>query len=162
MFDDLSEFKVVALINKRLPTGQALNAIAHLGLGLCAAVGDEGRHILQFLDFVDRDGGVHRSISARSLVVLQGSSGDIRRLRRDALDTGLPCVDFTVTMTGGDYQSQIARTSVTAETELEYFGVITFGKTDILRPITRKYSLWRQKTDDTSVAPDVHGGHSSS
>ncbi len=95
------EYKIVALINKKLPTGQALNAIAHLGLGLCAAVGEEGRQTLAFLDFVDKDSGVHRSISGHSLVVLQGSSNDIRRLRKSALDIGLPCVDFTATMTGG-------------------------------------------------------------
>lgn len=148
MSTNFSEYKVVALINKTLPAGQALNAIAHLGLGLCAMVGAEGREILQFLDFVDNDGGNHRSISARSLVVLQGSSGHIRTLRRNALDVGLPCVDFTATMTGGDYQSQLERTSATAEKELEYFGVMTLGKAEVLTPLTRKYSLWRQKANE--------------
>jgi len=143
MFQDPTGFRVVALVNKALEPGPAMNSIAHLGMGLASIAGDTGREILQFLNFVDQTGSVHPSISARSLIVLRGSSNEIRSLRTAARKLNLTCVDFTSTMTSGDYLSQLARTSETAEADLEYWGVAVLGRTDELKPLTRKYSLWR-------------------
>lgn len=143
MYQDPTEFRVVALINKTLDPGPAMNTIAHLGMGLVSIAGESGRQVLQFLDFVDQTGGVHPSISARSLIVLRGSSNEIRSLRTVAHDLKLPCVDFTSTMTSGDYLSQMARTNETAAVDLDYWGIAILGRSDDLKPLTRKYSLWR-------------------
>lgn len=143
MIQDPTEFRVVALVNKALDPGLAMNAIAHLGMGLASIVGDSGREVMQFLDFADKTGGVHPSISARSLIVLRGSSNDIRSLRAAARGLSLPCVDFISTMTSGDFLSQLARTRETAEDDIDYWGIAILGRSEDLKPLTRKYSLWR-------------------
>ena len=137
-----SDYKVVAVINKKLDTGPAMNTIAHLGLGLSSLVGDTGRKILQFLDFEDHSGGVHPSISARSLVVLEGSEKHIREFRKTVIDKGIIFVDFTETMTGGDYLEQLDKTKRTTDEGIVYFGLMVLGLAEELKPMTRKFSLW--------------------
>jgi hypothetical protein len=138
------DHRFVALLNKRLESGVALNAIGHMAAGLAAMLArKENIERMRFLDFEDRDGQVHPSISALSLIVLRGTSNDIRTLRQQAREAGLPCVDFTSTMTGGTYLEQLDRTKATSEQEFEYYGTMIFGPIDKVNPITRKYSLWK-------------------
>jgi hypothetical protein len=134
--------RVVVLLNKALAPGVALNAIAHLGMAIANVIGDEGRTQLKFLDFSDADGGIHPSISARSLIVLRGKSSELRKLRREARTAGLATVDFTNSMTGGTYRDQLERTFAAKDDDLEYFGVAVFGPTEMTTPLTRRHSLW--------------------
>ena len=143
MSNKCSDYRVIAVINKKLHPGSALNAIAHLGLGLAAHIGENGRKQLSFLNFIDGSGDNHPSISARSLIVLRGTSGQIQKLRRNVIERGLPCVDFIETMTGGDYKSQLNRTLEEKDDELNYYGVAILGLTEELRPLTKKFSLWK-------------------
>ncbi len=136
-------YKFVALLNKTLEPGVALNALGHMALGLSAALASEQREAMQLLEFVDGDGQSHSHISALSLIVLRGTSGNVRALRDAARRAGLPCVDFTKTMTGGTYTEQLERTRTTAAADLEYYGVMVFGEAEELNPITKKYSLYR-------------------
>lgn len=140
--DQDRSIRVVVLLNKALGVGVALNAIAHLGMGIANLIGDEGRVQLKFLDFSDGDGQAHRSISARSLIVLRGKSSEIRKLRQEAQAIGLSTVDFTNSMTGGTFQDQLLRTAATKSDALEYFGVALFGPTEKISPLTKRYSLW--------------------
>jgi hypothetical protein len=135
--------RVVILLNKNLQTGVALNAAAHLGMAIANLVGEEGRAKLKFLDFVDAEKGVHPSISARSLIVLRGTSSEIRKLRQEALRAGLRTADFTNTMTGQTYREQLERTATTSEATLEYFGVALFGSAETISPLTKRHSLWK-------------------
>lgn len=140
--DPARSTRVVILLNKTLPPGIAANAIAHLGLGTANAAGDQGRENLKFLDFIDRDGQSHRSISARSVIVLRGKPTEIRKLRQQARENGILTVDFSNTMTGGTYREQLQRTAQTSEAELEYYGVALYGPAEKIAPLTKRYSLW--------------------
>jgi hypothetical protein len=135
--------RVVVLLNKNLDPGVALNAIAHLGMSIANVVGELGRARLKFLDYIDKDGHVHPGISARSLIVLRGKPGELRKLRQEAIASRILNVNFTNTMTGGTYKDQLERTSATPEAELEYFGVAVFGRAEEIAGLTRRYSLWR-------------------
>jgi hypothetical protein len=135
--------KFVALLNKNLEPGVALNALGHAALGLGAHLAASQREAMRLLEFHDADEQVHANISALSLIVLRGTSANIRTLRAEALAAGIACVDFTNTMTGGSYTEQLDRTRQTAEAELEYYGIVLFGPVDVLTPLTRKYSLYR-------------------
>lgn len=136
-------YRVVILMNQKLEGGIVLNAIAHLGMGIAHAVGEEGRRQLKFLDFTDGNGQAHKSISARSLIVLRGKLSELRKLREQARDAGILAVDFTSSMTGDTYREQLERTAQIPEPGLEYYGVALFGPVDKISPLTKRYSLWK-------------------
>jgi hypothetical protein len=135
--------KFVIIINKKLDVGVALNAGAHISLGLVSRVTTEVVKEMMFLDFIDKDGGIHPNISALSLIVLRGTSGEIRKARNEAIARNVLFTDFTNTMTGDTYIEQLERTKTTHEAELEYYGLGLFGEKTVLEEFTRKLSLWK-------------------
>ncbi|MGH2414652.1 MAG: DUF2000 domain-containing protein [Microcystaceae cyanobacterium] len=138
--------KIVAVINKNLEHGVALNAIAHMSLGLAARAAKERPQALeemQFLNFQDKDGGDHAFISALSLIVLRGKSSEIQKLRQNLQAADLLYVDFTHQMTSETYVEQLERSRNTSEADLEYYGVCAFGAKSKLELLTKKFSLWR-------------------
>lgn len=143
MSSNPNAYKWVALVNKNLEPGVALNALGHAALGLGATLADSHLSEMQLLDYRDHDGQNHPSISALSLIVLRGTSGNIRALRKEANARGLPYVDFTTTMTGDSYIEQLERTAQTAEEDLEYSAIVLFGESAVLAALTKKYSLYR-------------------
>ncbi len=54
------ENKIVAVINKDIDTGVAMNALAHMTIGLGAQLDNER---LRLNDYVDKDGNVYPNIS---------------------------------------------------------------------------------------------------
>lgn len=78
-----------------------------------------------------------------SLIVLRGTSGNMRNRRAKAQRRSIPCVDFTSSMTGDTFKEQLERTSQTAEPDLEYYCCVLFGRIEELNPLTKKYSLYR-------------------
>lgn len=98
---------------------------------------------MSFVDYEDADGGIH-PVSALSLVVLSAkNSNQIRTARLEAINTGLPYVDFTESMTKDTFVEQMARTKELREEELDYWGLCIFGRKELIDPITKKFSLWR-------------------
>lgn len=65
------KYKFVAVINEKIETGKALNAIAHMGLGLVNIADDTLKEKMSFIDFDDKDHNSHKSISGLSLIVLR-------------------------------------------------------------------------------------------
>jgi hypothetical protein len=153
-----NSYKFVALINKNLDAGVALNALGHAALGLGAHLADGQKEAMRLLEFRDGDGQAHANISALSLIVLRGTSANIRALRREAIARSIACVEFASTMTGDTYVEQLERTAQTPESELDYYAILLFGPAEILNPLTRKYSLYRTtpataKPSDPDKAP---------
>jgi hypothetical protein len=135
--------KFTVILNKNLETGVALNAAAHMAAGLVSQANNGIREQMRFIDFTDKDGGVHPTISALSLIVLRGTSNEIRKARNEAKRRNILFADFTRSMTGDTYVEQLERTQATPEAELEYYGICLFGEKVQLDEFTRKLSLWR-------------------
>lgn len=134
--------KFVVVINKKVPVGNAMNAIGHMAAGLVAACGAPAE--MRFDTYVDKDGTEHRSISDNPFIVLRAdNSNKLRTYRNELLAAGLPVTDFTDTMVEGTYAEQHERTLQTAEADLEYWGVCTFGGIETVNSLTKKFSLWR-------------------
>lgn len=55
----------------------------------------------------------------------------------------IPYTDFTQTMIVGTSEAQLQATEQTVEEELEYFGIVMFGDTAVLREFTKKFSLFK-------------------
>jgi hypothetical protein len=134
--------KFVAVLNKKVPVGTAMNALAHAAAGLSASY--DQPELMRFDDYQDKDDGVHPAISDNPFIILRAdNSNKLRTLREQALAAGIHCNDFTSTMTSGTFVEQQERTKATPEAELEYYAVCLFGEIEQLNALTKKFSLWR-------------------
>lgn len=134
--------RFIAVLNKKIDPGRLMNALGHMAAGLTALFPDMTP--LRFDTYVDKDGGEHKSISDNPFIVLAAdNSNQIRTLRNELKSQNIPFTDFTNTMTVGTFAEQKQRTSETPELELEYYGICFFGPDELLRPHTKKFSLWK-------------------
>lgn len=130
--------KLVAVLNKSIPSGNLMNALAHLCIGFGAKIGQEP---LRLTNYKDADGGDHPFISEIPFMVLEANSNKIRTLRQAAIEQGIAFSDFTDTMTVGGYEEQIKRSAETAEQDMVYYGIVLFGDWEKVSALTRKFSL---------------------
>jgi hypothetical protein len=134
--------KFVAVLNKKVPIGNLMNALGHATAGFAASY--PNKEELRFDNYEDGDGNAHPNISDNPFIILQAdNSNKIRTFRQALIAEGIQFVDFTSSMTVGTYAEQQERTKATPEAELEYWGIVTFGEIDKLGGLTKKFSLWR-------------------
>lgn len=134
--------RFIAILNKKAELGRLFNALGHMTAGLAAREIETEEQC--FIEYHDADGGLHPSISHYPFIVLKAdNSNKIRKVRNECVDRGIPFNDFTSTMTVGTSQEQQDATSNTPEEELEYYGIVMFGETDVLKEFTGKFSLYR-------------------
>jgi hypothetical protein len=134
--------KFVAIINKKVEPGRAMNALGHMAAGLAGGYPDKDALALD--TYIDKDGSKHQSISDNPFIVLKAdNSNQIRTVRNKLIEEGIYFVDFIDTMIEGTFQEQKDRTKATPESELNYYGICFLGPSETLDPITKKFSLWR-------------------
>jgi hypothetical protein len=134
--------RFVAVVSKKIETGRAMNAVAHMAVGLSALYPD--KEALRFDIYTDKDGGEHKSISDNPFIILSAdNSNQIRTLRNKLIELQIPFNDFTSTMIEGTYADQHKRTQESLEIDLEYWGICFFTENDQSRELTKKFSLWR-------------------
>lgn len=139
--DDLTE-KFVAVLNEKIPVGNLMNALAHMAAGLAGSYSNIAE--LRFDSYIDKGGGIHKSISDNPFIILKAdNSNQIRTLRQELIANNIHFNDFTDTMTAGTYIEQKERTKNTAEEDLQYYGICMFGDKILLSQLTKKFSLWR-------------------
>ena len=141
MGNDLTH-KFVAVLNKKIPTGNLMNAVAHMSAGLSASYSNIPEK--RFDTYIDKDNNNHQSISDHPFVILSAdNSNQIRTLRKSLIENNIHFVDFTNTMTVGTYIEQLERTRQTPEDQLEYYGICMFGDKEVMSSLTKKFSLWK-------------------
>lgn len=141
---DVTTHKFVAILNKKVEPGKIMNALAHMTAGLVGCATPEKIKEMGFVDYIDRDGNNHKSLSKNSFVILSAdNSNQIRTALNQTKNLGLHFVDFTSTMQTGTYLEQIETTKNTPEAELEYYGIVIFGEIAKVNEVTKKFSLWR-------------------
>ena len=139
---DENIFQFVAVLNKKIDTGRLMNALGHMIAGLAGGYG-KGQEMC-FLEYKDKDGGIHPYISHFPFIVLSAdNSNKIRKAREQVIAESIIYTDFTSTMTIGTSQEQVNSTASTEEEQLEYYGLCMFGETVKLKEITKKFSLYR-------------------
>lgn len=135
------ENKLVAVINKQVEPGVAMNALAHMSLGFGAHVGSDKLHLM---DYVDADANTYPSISKMPFIVLRAkNSNKILDLINQAKEKGIQYSVFTNTMTVGTWEDQEKRTKESKQEEIDFYGVILHGPTKVVAEMTKKFSLWK-------------------
>lgn len=141
MLPDENSQRFIAVLNKKVELGKLMNALGHMTAGLAGGFGKADG--MNFLEYVDKDGGIHPHISHFPFIILKAdNSNKIRTVRAEAMKKGMLFTDFTSTMTVGTSADQLERTKNTPEIELEYYGICLFGNTAELKEITGKFSLF--------------------
>ncbi len=141
MLPDENSLRFIAVLNKKIETGKLMNALGHMSAGLSGGFGKSQE--MNFLEYKDKDGGIHPFISHFPFIILKAeNSNQIRKVRNEALQRNIIFTDFTSTMTVGTSADQIEKTKNTPELDLEYWGICMFGKTSELREFTGKFSLF--------------------
>lgn len=139
---DENSKRFIAVLNKKVEPGRAMNALGHMTAGLAGGSGKAEE--MCFLQYQDKDGGTHSNISHYPFIVLKAdNSNKIRSIRNECLARGIPFSDFTSTMTIGTSQEQQNATLSTSEAELEYLGIVMFSSTQELKEFTGKFSLYQ-------------------
>jgi hypothetical protein len=142
MLPDENSKRFIAVLNKKIEIGKLFNALGHMTAGL--AGGYEKASEMCFLQYSDQDNNIHPNISHFPFIVLKAdNSNQIRTVRNEAQERGIPFTDFTSTMTIGTSQEQQDATKSMKEIELEYFGIVMFGVTSELKDFTGKFSLFK-------------------
>lgn len=135
--------KLVAVVNKQLDTGVAMNALAHMCLGFGAHQGAED---LYLMDYTNADGYVYPNISKMPFIILrEKNSNKIASLMMQAKANGVQYSVFTNTMTEGTWEDQDVRTKATKAEEIQYYGIVLYGPKEIVTEMTKKLSLWRDR-----------------
>jgi len=132
--------KLAAVVSDKLDVGVAMNALAHMSLGMGTVLGPDEALVC---DYRDADGVSHPSISAYPFIVLKGRPNKIREAITMALSQNIRVVNFTHTMTVGSYVEQLERTKATTNADLEFYGAVFYGEIEAVNALTRKFSLFR-------------------
>lgn len=132
--------KLVAILNKDIEPGVAMNAAAHMILGLGANIGPEA---LKLDNYADKDNNTYPNISQMPFIILRGKSNEIRKVIHAAREHNVKYGAFVNTMTGGTYIEQLDNTKSTHEESLVFYGAVLFGDWDTVSQITKKLSLYR-------------------
>ena len=132
--------KLVAVISDKLEAGTAMNALAHMSLGLGTLLGPEEALTC---DYKDGNGISHPAISAYPFIILKGRPNKIREAVELAKAQNIQTVDFVNTMTVGTYTEQLQKTKTANNQDLEFYGAVFYGDTPAVSEITKKFSLFR-------------------
>lgn len=132
--------RTVIVVDQQLPIGFAANAAALLALSLGAR-----RPELPGPDLVDAAGRHHVGLFPYGLPILAGTTTEIARAREMAAEQHeVLVVDFpTDGQTTTDYAEFGRLVSSRPPQELRYLGIALHGPTDIIRSLTRRFSLLR-------------------
>ena len=125
------------------PRSAAWQAAAQKGNALTESSAGQTDHKFVIVLNKKIDPGNALNACGHMMATLVAYADQIRTARLEAIRAGLPCADFTETMTRDTVLEQIDRTRAIREQALNYWGICLFGRKDILDPITRKFSLWR-------------------
>lgn len=135
------EQRTVIVLNKRYEIGRLLNALGHTVFGLAGSALNEADLSIQ--QYRDADGGPYPFISYHPVIVLKADNGNqLRRFRQDIEAAGLPAAVFVHTMFEGGTPAQLEATAKTAAEDLDYVAVATFGATEVVKPLAKKFRLF--------------------
>ncbi|MBN8828767.1 MAG: DUF2000 domain-containing protein [Sphingobacteriia bacterium] len=132
--------KSVAIINKDLEPGRALNAVAHMSVALGAEIGEND---LLLDDYIDNNGFIYPKISRIPFIILRAKSSEIRKIYDLAKEHDIKHRAFLDTMIAGTFVQQIERTAETNQENLVFFGLNLFGDWSKVSELTKKLSLYK-------------------
>ena len=136
--------KFIAVLNKKQPLGQLLNALGHTTAGLVERIQQVEPGAADFLEYPNTQDGFEALISRYPFIVLQSKNGNqIANLRKQAVDASIPHNVFVSAMIGASAEDQLRATEEASGEGLDYMVAVLFGEAEQLDPLTKKFSLFK-------------------
>ena len=132
--------KMAIVVRDDLPPWQVLNVVSHIA----AYLGNKMKVPFDTGEwFMTHDGVRYPRNSQFPIIVLSAKEKDLRPFMQAVRDSKLPYLAFIREMieTTDDTELQ-ATLSKKTEAEIEYLGIGVFGSNDIVKPLTKRFSLW--------------------
>lgn len=151
MYTD-NQNKWVAVLNRKFPIPQLMNALGHLALSIPIRCRDKEAH--RHHTHNGSDGSTLALISHWPLIVLEGDNdSQLRTLREDALSQGLVCQAFVGSMLGSSAADQLRRTEQADLNKIDFLAILLFGRAEDLQGLTKKFSLWKASVSPSQNSP---------
>jgi len=131
--------KFVAVLNKKIEAGRAINALGHMTIGLLSQLSTQEA---QAINYQDKDGGAHIGSKLPFIILKAKNSNKISTLRQQLIEQNIPFASFNNCMIEKSWEDQIEISSQTSEKDLEYFGICMYGDKAVLDQLTKKFSLF--------------------
>jgi hypothetical protein len=136
------EKKIVAVLDKTLDAGTALNVLGHMAIRLGVSYGNGmmGRETLY-----DASGTAHPGIAKYPLIITAVKQSTVRKAVKLARgNDAIALVDYPQQMLETGHDDELTEAMGREEEDrLTYLGAVLYGDTDAVNDITGKYSLWK-------------------
>ncbi|MFT7433238.1 MAG: lysyl-tRNA synthetase class 2 [Alphaproteobacteria bacterium] len=137
---DTSDYKFVCVVNKKAETADVINAAVKMAAGLGASFGAN----LKTNTFKDASDGEHGNVPNVPVVVLRADNANqIRKVRAGAVEANIAFSDFNSAMATGSASEQRKALQIAQDDDLEYQGICLFAAEDDIKPLTKKFSMFR-------------------
>ena len=130
-----NEMKTVIVIKSGVRSSEALNAAVHLALGLAGGASEQFR----FEAYRRRDETVAMISTYPVIVMASKSDTHMARLLAETREAGVDSAAFTRAMIGSSLSEQLRATA--NDEAPDYLAVVAFGPSDVLRTLTKRFSL---------------------
>lgn len=136
----MSQEKTVALLSAELDVATALNVVGHLSIGIGAACRDR---LIYSEKYLDASGHSHLGVSAWPFIVLKTRPSKLRAALDQARHRpGLILADYPrQVLTTGTDSELAAAIAASAESDLEYLGLMVHGAAQDVDTIFGKFAL---------------------
>lgn len=139
---DYTEKRIIAVIDKDLPVGLAMNALGHLAF----SAGNKTDNSWQGKEeIIDSDNFIHKGISKYPFIALKASKDEIKYIIHEARKKpGILMIDFTKEMFDTDTDDSLVNELKKAkESLIQYQAVILAGSSKILKTLTGHLKLYK-------------------
>jgi hypothetical protein len=134
--------KFTLALNQRIAEETLAKVCALACASLVANADDSQVRDMRFLNFVDKDGASHDGVSALSLIVMRGKSGELKKFRDAARGAKLLVAEVSREAISKHPELGIDVAGIPSEQEV--LAVAVFGEITEINKTTGKMSLWRQ------------------
>jgi len=134
--------KFYVIINKKIPTGNAINIASHMMTGLVATADKPLIDEMQVINYGFENHN-HRASKWPQIILKAKNSNQIKKVLSEVTTLGLHHVTFTSTMIEGGWQVQVKNTQALSDEEIEYMGLAVFCDSNALDSTTKKLSLYQ-------------------
>ena len=135
------DFQLAVILNKNIETGRLLNAASHAVSGFVGTLPNPER--FNYLQYRDKSGEFDAIISHHPTIILRaGDSAELLKAYRKSRELHLPNNAFIETMTLGPSLEEITIVKDKDISQLVFWGVVFFGKTEEVKRITKDLQLF--------------------
>jgi hypothetical protein len=129
------------VVREDLPGWQVTNTVAHIA----AYLGNKMKEPFDTGEsFFTEDGVAHPRNTQYPIIVFRAAEKDLPALMQEVRSSGLSYLGFIREMIETTDDSEIEKILGNKKDEaVEYLGIGLFGPDDILKAITKKFSLWK-------------------